>query len=354
MAIGLKRFPDGEERRMTMKGKAVYIVLAVLLLNSVLAYGAAPPTQKITLKFVDQWKPDQFIVAKSIEFFKEIGKRSNGRLEIIRAGGPEVIPAAEQLTYCGKGAIDIILGPPSYYKGAIPEAQIMGLPVVPWNFDNALKLTHALIEDLDRIYQKKTNTKCLVLPFTFGGIYLFTRTKVVNSVDGMKGMKIRSPGGLESLLLEALGSAATRIASGEIYTAAERGIIDGATRPAQSVLDWREYEVWKYVLSTPLCFMTTGSILINVNTFNKLPSDLQKLMLDTGKGVEPDYVRYFQNLEMKAINQMEGKGMKLVDLTQGEKTKWQSSAVTVAEKYFLEQCPENGKLLLDKLKKAAQ
>jgi TRAP-type C4-dicarboxylate transport system substrate-binding protein len=170
----------------------------------------------------------------------------------------------------------------------------------------------------------------------------------------MKGLKIRSPGGLESLILEALGSAATRIASGEIYTAAERGIIDGATRPAQAVLDWREYEVWKYMLSTPLCFMITGSILMNVDSFNRLPSDLQKLMLDTIKELEADCVRHFQSVEAKAINQMESKGVKMVDLKSGEITKWQGRPVATAEKYFLEQCPENGKLLLEKLKRAAR
>jgi hypothetical protein len=93
-----------------MKRKAVYIVLAVWLLSWMPAYGVASstaaPGKKITLKFVDQWKQDHHVVGKSIELFNEIGKRSKERLEIIRVGGPEVIPAAEQLTYCGKGAVD--------------------------------------------------------------------------------------------------------------------------------------------------------------------------------------------------------------------------------------------------------
>jgi TRAP-type C4-dicarboxylate transport system substrate-binding protein len=346
----------GKENQM--KRRAVYMTLAVLALSSSLAYGQKAPTpqpaKKITLKFVDQWKPDQWIVAKATEVFNEVSKRSKGRLEIIRAGGPEVIPAQEQLNYCGKGAVDIILAPPSYYKGTVPESLILGLPVVDWNFDDVVELTNAVADDLDKIYQKKTNTRSLMFPFSPAGIYVFTKTKPVNSVADMKGLKIRSPGGLEDLLLKELGSAATKIASSEIYTAAERGTIDGAVRPAQAVLDWREYEVWKYMLSTPLCFMITGSILINDDSFNRLPRDLQKLLLDTVKEQGLASLRYFRDLEMKAVNQMNSKGVKVVDLSPGEKTKWHSSEVRVAEKYFLDQCPENGKLLLDKLKAAAK
>lgn len=342
-----------------MSRKALYLVLAALLLTSISAYGAttlaSPPVKKITLKFVDQWKPDQYIVVKGMELFNEIGKRSKGRLEIIRAGGPEVIPAADQLTYCGKGAVDLLVGgTASYYKGVVPEAQILGLPVVAWSFNNVAKLTAAVTDDLDKIYEKKTNTKSLMLDFGSSNLYVFTKTKAVNSVDGMKGLKIRSPGGLESLLLEALNSAATRIASSEIYTSAERGIIDGAARPAEAVLDWREYEVWKYMLSAPLCFMMTGSILMNVDSFNKLPGDLQKVMLDTIKEQHAECLTHFQNLEMKAVNQMASKGIKVVDLKPGEVTKWQSIAAPVAEKYFLKECPDNGKMLLNKLKAAAK
>ncbi len=342
-----------------MSRKALYLVLAVLLLSSISAYGASSPApqpaKKITLKFVDQWKPDQYCVAKGLELFNEIGKRSKGRLEIIRAGGPEVIPAADQLTYCGKGAVDLLIGgSASYYKGLVPEAQILGLPVVPWNFDNVAKLTAAVTDSLDKIYEKKTNTRSLALDFGSCNIWVFTKTKMVNSIDGMKGLKIRSPGGLESLLLEALGSAATRIASSEIYTSAERGIIDGASRPAQAVLDWREYEVWKYIITTPLCFMMTGSILVNVDSFNKLPNDLQRLMLDTIREQQGDYLKHFKDLEMKAISQMAGKGTKVVDLKPEDAAKWHGIAAPVAEKYFLKECPDNGKMLLDKLKAAAK
>ena len=340
-----------------MKRKAVYVALAVVLLGWTLGYGQrafGEEPKKITLKFVDQWKPDQWIVVRAMKLFNEISQRSNGRLEIMRAGGPEVIPPREQLNYCGKGAIDIVLAPASYYKGVIPESVILGLPVVDWNFDNVLKLTHAITPDLDRIYQKKTNTRSLMFAFSPGNIYVVTKAKALHTIDDMKGLKIRSPGGLEDLLLKEFGSAPTKIASSEIYTAAERGTIDGAVRPAQAVLDWREYEVWRYLLSRPLCFMMMGSIMINNDSFNKIPADLQKLMFDTIKERENDSLAYFRDLDSKAIHEISSKGVKVADLNPGEVAKWQSTGVRVAEKYFLEQCPENGKLLVDELKAAAK
>jgi TRAP-type C4-dicarboxylate transport system substrate-binding protein len=326
--------------------------LAVLLSSLVSAYGAAP--EKITLKFVDQWKPDQYSTAKFLKVAEEIGKRSKGRLEIVRAGGSEVIPAPDQLNACGKGSIDIVFGWPVYYAGVVPEGQILGLPVTSWNFDNVLKLTNAVADDLDKIYQKKANVKLLFPAFTVGGVYSFTRAKLVTSVADMKGLRLRTPGGLDAVILEAMGAVPTRIASGEIYTAAERGIIDGASRPLQPVLDWKEYEIWKHFVTTPSSTQVMGSVWMGLNAFNKLPGDLQKFLVDVYKELAPDFITHFNNIEISAAKELANKGVKPVDLKPGEAEKWLSIPSKPSEEYFLKQSPQYGKLLIDKVRAAAK
>jgi len=337
-----------------MTRKALYIIVgvAVMLFSLMPVYGAAPA--KITLKMVDMYKPDHFGTLRYMELFNEIGKRSQGRLEIIRAGGPEMIPLQDQLTICGKGGIDLIFANPNYYSGIVPEGMILGLPVVSWDFNNSVRLINSVIDDLDKTYRKKTNVLIMPGSYTISGIYILTKSKPVASAEDMKGLKIRTIGGYDAILLEAFGAAAARVAPAEIYTAAERGVIDGASRPAQSVIDWKEYEVWKYMTKIPSSFFIAGLISINVDTFNKLPADLQKLMVDTVKEETANVVKYFENKEKEAIAFVTTKGVKMVDLKPGELTKWQSTPVSACEQYFLKMCPESGKPLLDKLKAATK
>jgi TRAP-type C4-dicarboxylate transport system substrate-binding protein len=345
---------------MVMK-KAFYtvVVITILALSLIPACTAAvpdttPAPQKITLNFVDQWKLDHFVVKNVMEVFAEIEKRSKGRLEIIRTGGAEIIPAADQLTACGKGSIDMVVGATTYFAGVVPEAAILGLPVVPWNFNTEFKLSYAVGDDLDKIFQKKVNVKCLLSSYCPCGMYIFTNTKEVTSVADMKGLKIRTIGGLDSLLLDALGAVPTRVASAEVYSAAERGIIDGGSRPTAAVIDWKEYEVWKYMVKTPLSFQPLCQFFINLDTWNKLPSDIQKLLIDTPLAISPSWLKYYEDTENAAIAALAAKGVKVVDLKPDEIKKWQSIPVPVAEAYFLKQNPENGQLLLDELKTAAK
>lgn len=312
----------------------------------------APPV-KVTLKFVDAYKPAHWAVKKYLELFSDVNKRSNGQLEVIRAGGGEIIPVEDQLTACGKGAIDIVVGNPNYYAAGVPEGQMLGLPVVAWEFGNALKLLDAVGGDLGEIYRKKAKIGVLWGPISLGGMYIFTKTKVIASVADMKGLKIRSLGGVETKVMEALGGTPVKLAPAEIYQAAERGIVDGASRPPAAVMDWREYEVWKHMTKTPLYFYFT-IMWFNVERFNSLPGDLQKILVNTCKDWGPVFVKYMEDNEKGAINELANKGIKLVDLNPGEKAKWESIPVPAAEKHFLEQCPEYGKALVEKLKTAAK
>jgi TRAP-type C4-dicarboxylate transport system substrate-binding protein len=336
---------------MKKKTLFAFAVLAVMFVGLMPAFGAPPA--KMTIRFVDQWKPEQFIISKFLLYADEISKRSNGRLEIVRAGGPEIIPAPDQLTACGRGAIDMVIGWPVYYAGVVPEGQILGLPVTRWNWDNIYHLGNAISDDLDKVYQKKSNIK-LMMQLAGTGIFNFTRNKPVTSVADMKGLRLRTSGGLDAIILQALGAAPTRVASAEIYTAAERGIIDGASRPLQPVLDWKENEVWRYVTTTPTSFQVTGCVWLGLNTWNKIPADLQKYLVDSFKKLEIESVKHYKNVEESAMRELMKRGVKPVDLKPDEEAKWLSLPSKPAEEYFLKQSPEYGQMLINVIRAAVK
>jgi TRAP-type C4-dicarboxylate transport system substrate-binding protein len=62
----------------------------------------------------------------------------------------------------------------------------------------------------------------------------------------------------------------------------EKGIIDGTPTPLYLLEDWKTGEVCPYV--SLVCTSTPGfAVAMNLNTFNSLPADIQKTMVDMGE-----------------------------------------------------------------------
>ena len=239
----------------------------------------------------------------------------------------------------------------AYFSGIVLEVGIIGLNVAVWHYNNYPTLRDAIRPGLNKIMEEKTNTTYLTF-FTPHPMAIFTAKVPVRKVDDLKGLKIRSPGGMGAALVEAVGAAVTKIPSPEIYTAAERGVIDGAVRPRPAVIDYKEDEVWNYMMFTYLNFNPSDTF-INLDTFNKLPANLRKLLVDTAEEWNRDMVKFYMDSEDEAIKALASKGVEMVDLEPAEVTKWNALLADASERYFLKVAPEHGPELIKTLKSAA-
>jgi TRAP-type C4-dicarboxylate transport system substrate-binding protein len=310
------------------------------------------PAQKITLSAVGPWKADHKLILLFKELLTDVNKRAAGQLEIQYKGGPELIAANDQLTACGEGRVNMFYAPVSYYQGIVPEYGIMGLNVVDWTYENHPKLRESFKEDIIKITEKKTGTT-LLAQFHPLPLWLFTTKKPIKKVADLKGLKIRTAGGWDAAALQALGTAPVNIASGEIYTSAMQGVIDGGSRPIDSMVDWKEYEVFKYMVSIPIYFNSGGNLWMNLDSYKKLPDGLKKILLDAVTEWDLKAVKQYRINEQESLKFIQAQGVQVVDLDPGEADKWKSTLAAAAEPYFLKVSPEYGQMLINKLKAAA-
>lgn len=83
--------------------------------------------------------------------------------------------------------------------------------------------------------------------YTGGARSFYTVRTPINSVEDLRGLKIRVPDAdVFVATIEALGANATPLAFGEVYTSLQSGVIDGAENNAPSFESTRHYEVAKY------------------------------------------------------------------------------------------------------------
>lgn len=270
-------------------GVASALVLP-LVMGVVLAVGAPQPPKAIEWKAVDAWgasiPENEQMVTKFVE---AVNKASKGRLVIKYLGGPEVYAASELFDYLEKGTIDLVGTTPDYYSGAVPEAWMVTL-VRPDDHNSGWFRKGGFLN----LYNEALVARKKVMLLAHTGVrhdYLLWTRKPITSAD-WSGLKIRTPGKAESILLKQLGAASVSVASPEVAESLSKGIIDGMGRPCQVVHTGKEYEYVKYALGPTWKSAFTG-LYISQKSWNALPKDLQNMLTDEAVKIEESFRDYW-------------------------------------------------------------
>ena len=264
--------------------------LAAVLSLGVMAFTVTPPAsaQTVVLKGITPWQAD-YDLSKAFFIFQDlVNERLKGKVEIKYLGGPEVQQPNDQFEALRNGVVDIILGAAAYYRADVPAAA-------------AVQFTSKLPSELRKSGYSEIMRKlhaergAVYLANTAGGnkfrMYLL---KEVTKPD-FTGLKLRvSPVYLP--LVKALGGTPISIAPGEVYTALERGAVDGYgwTYTGIGTFGWQEKT--KYVIDHPF-YSLDGAILMNQGVYDKLPADVKKTLeeigIETEKRVEQLFAARF-------------------------------------------------------------
>ena len=108
-----------------------------------------------------------------------------------------------------------------------------------------------------------------------GNRSFYTKTKPIENPDDLKGMKIRvMESNMATNMVKSFGGSPTPVSYGELYTALQQGIVDGAENNPPSLYTSRHYEVCKfYSINEHLAI--PDMIIISTKVWNKL-SDQEK------------------------------------------------------------------------------
>ena len=250
--------------------------------------------KEVTLKGVSAFA-EKTMFSKNFErFIEKVNQEGKGLVQInYIGGGGKVMNPFEVGNAVRSGVVDVANDTGAFYTNLMPEA-------------DALKLTQHTIQELrqnggweyiNKLHNQKLNSYYLArqgdgIPFH---LYL---TKKITKPD-LKGMKIRvTP--VYRAFFEAMGATATRTAPGEVYTALERGVVDGYGWPIQGILDLGWQEVTKFRVD-PGFYEVDVNVLVNLKKWQSLSPEQQAFLIKMGKWLES------LNAENAAINKEEVK-----------------------------------------------
>jgi TRAP-type transport system periplasmic protein len=261
-----------------MKGALKIMLMSMVLVTMVLStvWG-----QTIKLTYNGVW-PDSMIGGKAQrEWCEEVTKRSGGRVKI------EYYPDATLYAYNPSES--------ALAQGTIDFAQFPGQTMVftsraielPFFFDTMEQMKQYFEKGGMEIIAKEAATKNMKPLWTmpFGSHAAIFRKAIVRTMEDLKGLKLRSPTPQLIDFLGRLGAANVNVAVGEVYQALQLGTIDGVLTTTETFVNRKWYEAVSYFLDNR--FATSAHIsMANLQRWNSLPPDIQKIMLDVGKEQE--------------------------------------------------------------------
>ncbi len=293
--------------------------------------------ETLVLKAVTAW-PKTASEYKAFTTFTElveqmVAKKYPGELKIQYIGGPEAVKTPDQVQALQRGMVDMVFTTTAYYVSVLPEVDALKLS--DWTpAEERTNGTWAFMNDL----HKKLGLTYLARLGLDIKFHLYLK-KPIKSAD-LKGLNIRvSPMYLQ--MIKGLGGNPVVIPPTEVYVALERNVVDGYCWPSTGIRDWGWDKQTKYVVD-PGFYGVPNPLLMNLNTWNKLPKKLQDLLTEAATEAEKKVVVQFEELAKKERPLLVKEGIQVIDLPAPEKEKFLKVANEEGWKDVLQKNPKTG------------
>lgn len=284
---------------LSILGLAVGLVCTT---NAVLA------KEQVTFKF-DSYVSETAGPSKVDNWFlTELEKRTNGAVKVRRFWASSLSKVGEHLSAVADGTSEMALISPGYYQADLPVTR--GLE---WYYRmtraDALQLVsrdvYQQFQPLRDEWEKRHKAKVIYWT-TWNYAPLITKTAVVN-VDDVKGKRIRGYG-IANDVIKRLGGTPVPMAAPEVYTALERGVLDGVYGfDFITAIAYKLHEISPYFTDIGDGPHAPAAVVMNIDFYNQLPDNVKKVMdelvaeLYAGKYAEliNDYMTDYVKLALK-------------------------------------------------------
>jgi TRAP-type C4-dicarboxylate transport system substrate-binding protein len=255
------------------------VICIVLFVLSLIVVAAEKP--EYTLRFGGSDPIGSIIDRANTMFIKLVEERSNGKIKIEYFPADQLGNETEQIEGIQSGSQDFFSDPLVWY-----ETQVKDFGILSWGFtfrDQEHLLNFFKSPIFEEMKEKLAKTGIRILAATaMSGRVVFSRNPIL-SLNDIQNLKMRVPP-VEMFvkLWTTLGTKPTQIAWTEAYLALKLGGADAIEATLLDCYDLRVHEVCPYALLT-YHVMDTQHICISEATYQKLPSNLQKILIEAAQ-----------------------------------------------------------------------
>ncbi len=313
-------------------GRAICIGV-VILVTSVCAPALA---QEVTLRAVSAFQEGTTYARNFERFIERVNSEGRGHIRINYIGGPRAIPTFEIGNAVRGAVVDMANVSGAFYTNLLPEGDALKLATRPMSEQRQNGAWHFI----NRLHNERLNAWYLARQFQNIRYHFYFRVRPpgVERLD-LAGIRMRSTPVYQALV-EALGAQPITIAPGEVFTAMERGVVEGYGWPILGVFDLGWQQVTRYRLE-PGFYNGEVNVLVNLDRWRRL-SDRQRALLDAAalwlEGLDAENV---DHIEAEGRRQTEA-GIQTIRLPDAEARRFTEHAIEIAWHAVIRRSPETG------------
>jgi TRAP-type C4-dicarboxylate transport system substrate-binding protein len=239
---------------------------------------------EVTLSLVSSWNRQQNFNQLFLDYVDAVNEAGRGVVQIEFRGGPEVIPQTQLLYALRRGVIDMAFGAITYYRGVLPEGDaIFASTITPMEARQ-----NGALEALQPYWAERINARLLGWMQSGVGVNIYLTQPPRFRQDGMpdlEGLKIRTSPSNRELLMR-LGGRAVQIPVKEIYTALQRGTVDGLAFTTTGIPDLGVTDFIHYRIDPPFLQMSV-CLQINLDRWRELSPAAREILETQAALYEP-------------------------------------------------------------------
>ncbi|MFW6138992.1 MAG: TRAP transporter substrate-binding protein [Spirochaetota bacterium] len=263
---------------------------------------------------------------------REVEERTGGQVKITIFPGGTLTKANQCYDGVVQGISDLGMSCFAYTRGRFPVMEACDLPL---GYPDGLTATRVVNRFYRRVQPQELDDVKVLYLHAHGPGLLHTR-KPVNQLEDLNRMKIRSTG-LSAKVVEALGGVPVAMPQGETYEALQKSIVEGTFGPMEVLKGWRQAEVIDY--TTENCgigYTTTMFVVMNLGTWNELPSDIQKTMEQVSREWIDVHGKTWDQSDREGREYTLSLGNEIIQLSDRERTRWRKAVRPVINNYIEE------------------
>jgi len=247
-----------------------------------------------------------------VRFAQLVRERTSGRVDIRIHHSRQLGDERQVVEGLQLGTVHLAVSSTGPLGGFVPDINVLDLPFLFRDASHAYKV---LDGDIGRgLLEKFEAVGIKGLAFWENGFrHITTAKKPITRPTDLKGLKIRvMENRVHQAAFRQLGADATPMAWGEVFTSLQQGLLDAQENPIPIVSTFKLYEVQKFLALTGHVY-SPAPVLLSKKSWDRMPSDIQKILLDTAVEVAKIQRQLNRTQEQKQLGELKAKGMTVVE-----------------------------------------
>jgi TRAP-type C4-dicarboxylate transport system substrate-binding protein len=308
---------------ISMKSKRSLVVfLSFVVLLTFFVFPISTPAQDVIEIKANTFHPvGHRLTEDAFKWYgNEIEKRTNGKVKFKWFLGASLVPQfktydAIKSGICDWGYIITSLNPNEF---VITDA--INLPFMADSSAHAAAIGWKMYQKFPELNKEYDKVKLLFF-YSTAAVHVHTKGPAPKKLEDLKGLRLGTPGPPLVKIFKLLGAAAQQMQAFDLYTALQRGMIDGIIFPEAPL---RSYKLTDVVGHHTL--MSIGvdvfATMMNLNTWKSLPPDVKKVFEDISKSAGALFGATITNESEWVIEELKQRGDEFYYLPDDEKDRW--------------------------------